>query len=89
MRRININNKSEVKLFRAEIDGYFWVSESAIIIPYHREDSTNKGANYRMYVPLMWKERLSPSHLRSSLRNEVDADKITIEYIDFFKGKTE
>lgn len=86
MRKVNINNKSEVRLFKAEISDYLWIDESTII-PYRREDSTNKGANYRIFVPLKWKDKLSmnPLRLRVALRNEVDADQIRIEYVEFVK----
>ena len=84
MRKVNINNKEEVRLFKAEISDYLWIDESTII-PYRREDSTNKGANYRIFVPLKCKNKLSSPRLHAALRNEVDADKITIEYVEFVK----
>ena len=84
MRKVNIKNKLEVRLFKAEISDYLWIDESRII-PYIREDSTDRGANYRIFVPLKWKSILFEANLRRALRNEVDADKITIEYVEFVK----
>lgn len=84
MRRININNRSELALFKSEVSDYLWVNDH-IIIPYRRDDSTNRGANYTMFVPLHWKNALTPKKLHSALRNEVDADAIVIEYIDFVR----
>ena len=90
MRRININNKSEVEAFKREVTCYMQISDTNIL-PYRLDDLTNKGGNYTIIVPLEWKDEpiCAPAILRGMLRNEVDADKITIEYIDFFKGKTE
>jgi hypothetical protein len=82
MRQVNICNPEEIKRFKSEISDYMWVSETDII-PYRRDDSTEKGANYTIFVPVKWKYQYPPKSLRILLRSEVDADKIEIEYIDF------
>lgn len=84
MRQVNISNPEEIKRFKSEISDYMWVSETDII-PYRRDDSTERGANYTIFVPIKWKNKLSSPRLHAALRNEVDADKITIEYVEFVK----
>jgi hypothetical protein len=46
---------------------------------------TEKGANYTVFCPLRWKSAFSPAKLHKLLKEDVDADKITVEYIDFVK----
>lgn len=84
MRKVNINNKQELKQFKAEISDYLWINDNTII-PYKREDSTDKGANYRIFVHLKWKNIGFEAYLRHELKNEVDADRIRIEYVEFVK----
>lgn len=84
MQKVNINNPDEIKRFKSKISDYMWINESDII-PYRRDDGTERGANYTIFVPVRWKNKLSPAKLHATLRNEVDADRITIEYIDFVR----
>ncbi len=84
MRKVNINNKEEIKRFKSEISDWLFL-EDYNPIPYRRDDSTEKGANYTLFIPRRWKPFITPERLRQEMRNEVDADKVTIEYIDFVR----
>ena len=84
MRKVNLNNPDEARHFKSEVSGYMWVSETCII-PYRMDGLTEKGANYTILVPLKWKQWFTQKRLRATLRNEVDADCITIEYINFVR----
>lgn len=81
MRKISINNPEELKQFINETHGCV----SSYCFPYRIDDLTDKGANYTVFCPLKWKSAFSPAKLHKLLREEVDADKITVEYIDFVK----
>ena len=81
MRKININNPEELKQFKTEIHGFI----SSYRFPYRLDDLTEKGANYTIFCPLRWKSAFSPAKLHKLLREDVDADIIKIEYIDFVK----
>lgn len=79
MRRININNPEELKKFKQEISGFV----SYCCFPYKLDDLTDKGGNYTIYCPLRWKQAFSPAKLRKLLKEDVDADYIKVEYVDF------
>ena len=81
MRRININNPEELKKFKIETSGFM----STYGFPYRLDDLTEKGANYTVFCPLRWKSAFSPAKLHKLLREDVDADVIKVEYIDFVK----
>ena len=81
MRKININNPEELKKFKMETHGFV----SSYGFPYRLDDLTDKGANYTVFCPLRWKSAFSPTKLRKLLREDVDADLIKVEYIDFVK----
>ena len=81
MRRININNPEELKKFKLETTGFV----STYGFPYRLDDLTEKGANYTVFCPLRWKSAFSPAKLHKMLREDVDADRISVEYIDFVK----
>lgn len=81
MRKININNPEELKRFKMEIGGFV----SSYGFPYRLDDVTEKGANYTVFCPLRWKSTFSPRKLQKSLKEDVDADRIHVEYIDFVK----
>ena len=81
MRNININNLEELKQFKLETTGFV----TSYGFPYRLDDLTNKGANYTIFCPLRWKDAFSPAKLHKMLRDEVDADRISVEYIDFVK----
>ena len=85
MRRININNPEELKKFKMETSGFV----STYGFPYRLDDLTEKGANYTVFCPLRWKSAFSPAKLHKLLKEDVDADKITVEYIDFVKEPIE
>ena len=85
MRRININNSEELKKFKAETSGFV----STYGFPYRLDDLTEKGANYTIFCPLRWKSAFSPAKLHKLLREDVDADVIKVEYIDFVKEEIE
>lgn len=84
MRKININNLEELKKFKMEINGFM----SVYGFPYKLDDLTDKGANYTVFCPLRWKSAFSPAKLHKLLREDVDADVIKVEYIDFVKEET-
>ena len=84
MRKININNPDKLKKFKLETTGFV----SSYGFPYRLDDLTEKGANYTIFCPLRWKSAFSPAKLNKLLREDVDADRITVEYIDFVKNKT-
>ena len=81
MRKININNPDELKKFKSETTGFV----SSYGFPYRLDDLTEKGANYTIFCPIRWKSAFSPAKLNKLLREDVDADRITVEYIDFVK----
>jgi len=85
--KVNMNNAIEVARLKSQITGFLTGSliNEHQPIPYRMDDLTEKGANYTVLVPKKWKEFFSERNLRQELRNEVDADKITIEYVDFVK----
>ena len=85
MRKININNPDELKKFKSETTGFV----SSYGFPYRLDDLTDKGANYTVFCPLRWKSAFSPAKLHKLLREDVDADKIRVEYIDFVKEPIE
>ena len=85
MRKININNPEELKKFKMETNGFV----STYGFPYRLDDLTEKGANYTVFCPLGWKSAFSPAKLHKLLREDVDADVIKVEYIDFVKEETE
>lgn len=85
MRKININNPEELKKFKQETHGFV----SPYGFPYRLDELTEKGANYTVFCPLRWKSAFSPARLHKLLREDVDADKIHVEYIDFVKESTQ
>lgn len=85
MRRININNPEELKKFKLETSGFV----SSYGFPYRLDDVTEKGENYTIFCPLRWKSAFSPAKLHKLLKEDVDADKISVEYIDFVKEPIE
>ena len=85
MRKININSLEELQKFREETSG----STSSYGLPYRLDDLTEKGANYTVFCPLRWKQVFPPAKLRKLLREDVDADRIHVEYIDFVKEEVE
>ena len=85
MRKININNPEELKRFKLETSGFV----SSYGFPYRLDDVTEKGANYTVFCPLRWKSAFSPAKLRKLLKEDVDADIIKVEYIDFVKEEVE
>ena len=85
MRKININNPEELKRFKLETSGFV----SSYGFPYRLDDVTEKGANYTVFCPIRWKSAFSPAKLRKMLREDVYADRIHVEYIDFVKEEVE
>ena len=85
--KVNLNNSNEVAKLRSQFAGFLTGSlvNDHQPIPYRMDDLTEKGANYTILVPEKWKEFFSKKNLKQELRNEVDADKITIEYVDFVR----
>ena len=85
--KVNLNNQNEVAKFRSQFAGILTGSSvnDHQPIPYRMDDLTENGANYTILVPKKWKWFFSKENLMQELRNEVDADKITIEYIDFVR----
>lgn len=79
MRKINIKNPDELKKFKEETTGF----TTSYGFPYRLDDLTEKGANYTIFCPVRWKNAYSPAKLHKMLRNEVDADLIKVEYIEF------
>ena len=57
--------------------------------PYRLDNLTEKGANYTVFCPLRWKSIFLPARLRKLLREDVDADVIKVEYINFVKEEVE
>ena len=85
MKKINICNIDELKKFKMETTGFV----SSYGFPYRLNDLTEKGANYTIFCPLRWKSAFSPAKLSKLLREDVDADRIHVEYIDFVKEDVE
>lgn len=85
LRKIKINVPGELKKFKMETSGFV----STYGFPYRLDDLTEKGANYTVFCPLRWKSIFSPARLQKLLREDVDADKIHVEYIDFVKEDVE
>lgn len=88
--KVNLNNPTEVAKFRSQIAGILFGEfvhqpQDHQPIPYRMDDLTERGANYTIFIPLKWKNIFSKESLSRELRNEVDADKITIEYVDFVR----
>lgn len=81
MRTININNPDELERFKMETSGFV----SSYGFPYRLDGLSEKGGNYTLFCPLKWKSAFSPAKLHKLLREDVDADRITVEYIDFVK----
>ena len=79
LRKININNPEELKKFKKETSGF----SSSYGFPYKIDDLTEKGANYTIFCPIRWKQAYPPAKLRRLLKEDVDADRIKVEYIDF------
>ena len=79
MRKINVKNPEELKKFKEETTGF----TTSYGFPYRLDDLTEKGANYTIFFPIKWKAAYSPAKLHKMLRDEVDADLIKVEYIDF------
>ena len=85
IRKINISNPDELKKFKQETSGFV----SSYGFPYKLDDLTDKGANYTVFCPLKWKQVFSPAKLRKLLKEDVDADQIKVEYIDFVQETTQ
>ena len=85
MRKINISNPDELKKFKQETSGFV----SSYGFPYRLDDLTEKGANYTVFCPIRWKQAFSPAKLRKLLKEDVDADYIKVEYIDFVQETTQ
>lgn len=51
-------------------------------IRYSLDDFTENGGNYTLYVPSQLRGLISIRELRRLFRNEVDADKINIQYFE-------
>ena len=81
MRTINVKNADELNKFKQEISGF----TSCYGFPYRLDDLTEKGANYTLFCSMKWKKAITPATLYSILSGDVDADRITIEYVDFVK----
>lgn len=81
MRRININNPDELERFKMETSGFV----SSYGFPYRLDGLSEKGGNYTLFCPLKWKSAFPPAKLHRLLREDVDADRIIVEYIDFVK----
>ena len=81
MRRINSNNPEELKKFKMDTTSFV----SSYGFPCRLSALTTKGANYTIFCPLRWKSAFSPAKLRKLLMEDVDAYKITVEYVDFIK----
>ena len=85
MRKINISNPDKLKAFKQETSGFV----SSYGFPYKLNDLTDKGANYTVFCPIRWKQVFSPAKLRKLLKEDVDADQIKVEYIDFVQETTQ
>lgn len=81
MRTININNPDELERFKMETSGFL----SSYGFPYRLDGLSEKGGNYTIFCPLRWKSAFPPAKLHKLLREDVDADRIIVEYIDFVK----
>lgn len=81
MRTININNPDELKRFKMETCGFV----SSYGFPYRLDGVSEKGGDYTVFCPLRWKSAFPPAKLYKLLREDVDADRIIVEYIDFVK----
>lgn len=77
--KININNPEELKKFKKETSGF----SSSYGFPYKLDDLTDKGANYTIFCPIRWKQAYPPAKLRKLLKEDVNADRIKVEYIEF------
>ena len=84
MRKINVRNPNELERFKKEISGF-----TSYGFPYKLDDLTDKGGNYTIFCPLRWKQSFSPAKLRKLLKEDVDADYIKVEYIDFVQEATQ
>ena len=84
MRKINISNPDELKKFKQETSGFI----SSYGFPYKLDDLTDKGANYTVFCPIRWKQAFSLAKLRKLLKEDVDADYIKVEYVDFVQEAT-
>lgn len=84
MRKININNHEELEKFKQETSGFL----SRYGFPYRLDDLTERGANYTVFCPLRWKVIFPPVKLSRLLKEELDADKISVEYVDFVRETT-
>ena len=85
LRKININNPEELKKFKKETLGF----SSSYGFPYKLDSLTDKGGNYVIFCPIRWKQVYSPAKLRKLLKEDVDADRIKVEYIDFVQETTQ
>lgn len=85
--KVNLNNPNELARVKSLIAGFLTGSfvNGHQPIPYRMDDLTERGANYTIFIPLKWKNIFSKESLSRELRNEVDADKITIEYLDLVR----
>ena len=83
--KININNPEELKKFKKETLGF----SSSYGFPYKLDGLTDKGANYTIFCPIRWKQAYPPAKLRKLLKEDVDADQIKVEYIDFVQETTQ
>lgn len=81
MRKINITNPEDLNQFRREIAGF----TTNYGFPYRLDDITGKGANYTVFCPIRWKSIFPPDKLKRLLKEDVDADKIKVAYIDFVR----
>lgn len=79
MRRINIKNPEELKKFKMETTGFV----SSYGFPYRLDELTDRGANYTLFCPLRWKNAFPLAKLHRMLREDVDVDRIRVEYVDF------
>lgn len=83
IRKVNIGNPDELKKFKLEIQGVALAYGTPYGFPYRQDTLTEKGANYTIFCPLRWMHSFTPDKLRHILKQEVDADRIEVEYIDF------
>ena len=81
MKAINTSSAEQANLdkFKAKING--WIT--SIGLPYHLDDLTPDGGIYTIFCPVVWKGLYSAHELKTALKQDVDAEKINIEYIDF------
>lgn len=81
VKKINISNTTEFGRFRRQISGFM----QSYGFPYRLDDITGKGANYTVFCPIAWKSIFPPDKLKRLLKEDVDADKIKVAYIDFVR----